>query len=485
MRICIIGSGFGASVLTKVLAKTNHDIDVIDINEINNFSTRRALKVIKSSVLNVKDIEYQYYGWGGGSNLWHGVNTFFDNSEFKKYKKISIDFKKIYLKYNSKSLKFIEVISNFKKKQFLKYNRYNQVLKKISTSGLFNTKNFIVQNKPYNVKKYFLELLKKKRIKLVENSVVLKFQFKNKRITAVEIFNIKKKKIFILTYDIFVLCSGAIESPRILLQTFKKNHESSYDKLGLGITDHFKSTIGVIKSRDSSSYYDFRINKKENARIGFVPKKNVKGNYCVIFRPFINLNYAKFTTLIKLFIKKKNINNIINLISNLSFLNIFYIFSRILCRYLPIEASKVEIWTEAKQSESNYIYLTNRFDNYGRKIPKLVFNFSDFEKNQIIDAQNNISNIFNSKKDFFFKKNNFSLKNISSGSHFANTCRIGRNIKDSVVNKNLKIHNFHNLYICDNSVLNYTGNSNPTLSLMNLAFRLGYYLIKKLKITKY
>jgi hypothetical protein len=194
MRICIIGSGFGASVLTKVLAKTNHDIDVIDINEINNFSTRRTLKVIKSSVLNVKDIEYQYYGWGGGSNLWHGVNTFFDNTEFKKYKKISIDFKKIYLKYNSKSLKFIEVISNFKKKQFLKYNRYNQVLKKISTSGLFNTKNFIVQNKPVNVKKYFLELLKKKRIKLVENSVVLKFQFKNKRITAVEIFDIKKKK---------------------------------------------------------------------------------------------------------------------------------------------------------------------------------------------------------------------------------------------------------------------------------------------------
>ena len=58
---------------------------------------------------------------------------------------------------------------------------------------------------------------------------------------------------------------------------------------------------------------------------------------------------------------------------------------------------------------------------------------------------------------------------------------MGNNQNSSVVDKNLKLHNIENLYICGSSVFPTGGHANPTISIIQLSLRLGDHLTKKLK----
>ena len=53
--------------------------------------------------------------------------------------------------------------------------------------------------------------------------------------------------------------------------------------------------------------------------------------------------------------------------------------------------------------------------------------------------------------------------------------------KNSVVDKNLKLHGIENLYVCGSSVFPTGGHANPTLSIIQLSLRLGHHLIKRIQ----
>jgi choline dehydrogenase-like flavoprotein len=57
--------------------------------------------------------------------------------------------------------------------------------------------------------------------------------------------------------------------------------------------------------------------------------------------------------------------------------------------------------------------------------------------------------------------------------------RIGVSKKDSVVDKNLKVHGINNLYICGSSVFRSGGSANPTFTIVQLSLRLGDHLIEQ------
>jgi choline dehydrogenase-like flavoprotein len=60
--------------------------------------------------------------------------------------------------------------------------------------------------------------------------------------------------------------------------------------------------------------------------------------------------------------------------------------------------------------------------------------------------------------------------------HAASTCRISTDPSDGVVDADLRVHGFDNLYVCSNAVFPAIGSVNPTLTLTALAFRLGDHL---------
>ena len=53
---------------------------------------------------------------------------------------------------------------------------------------------------------------------------------------------------------------------------------------------------------------------------------------------------------------------------------------------------------------------------------------------------------------------------------------MGNDINKSVVDKNLKVHNCRNLFICGSSTFPTGGHANPTLSIIQLSLRLSDFL---------
>ena len=59
---------------------------------------------------------------------------------------------------------------------------------------------------------------------------------------------------------------------------------------------------------------------------------------------------------------------------------------------------------------------------------------------------------------------------------------MGNDHHDSVVDKNLKVHSFSNLFVSGSSVFRTGGHNHPTYTIVKLSLRLGDHL-KNLKIT--
>ena len=68
---------------------------------------------------------------------------------------------------------------------------------------------------------------------------------------------------------------------------------------------------------------------------------------------------------------------------------------------------------------------------------------------------------------------------ILSGLHPSCTTQISFNKNSGTVDKNLKIFDYKNLYVCGSSVFKLNGFTNPTWTIMTLANRLSKHLENK------
>ena len=92
-HICIIGSGFSGGILASEISEDPKiKVTLLDCDNIKEkFDDRFNLKKNKSSYLSFNSTAY---GFGGTSNLWHGVMTLLDDCDYNLISsKIKIDFK--------------------------------------------------------------------------------------------------------------------------------------------------------------------------------------------------------------------------------------------------------------------------------------------------------------------------------------------------------------------------------------------------------
>ena len=77
-------------------------------------------------------------------------------------------------------------------------------------------------------------------------------------------------------------------------------------------------------------------------------------------------------------------------------------------------------------------------------------------------------------------QNNFYKSGIS-GLHPSCTTKIGKSSNSGVVDSNLKLFNYDNIYACGSSVFPFNGYTNPTWTIMTLSLRLSDKLTKLFK----
>ena len=116
--ICIVGSGTGGATLAKELSKIkNISLTIIDIDNLDNsFNQKLELKNIIKFNNNNSNIHHQLqrgYGFGGTSNLWHGIFTELDRSDLYKIdREIKFNISNSILKYYKILRKSYNLISN-------------------------------------------------------------------------------------------------------------------------------------------------------------------------------------------------------------------------------------------------------------------------------------------------------------------------------------------------------------------------------------
>ena len=64
------------------------------------------------------------------------------------------------------------------------------------------------------------------------------------------------------------------------------------------------------------------------------------------------------------------------------------------------------------------------------------------------------------------------------GIHYTGTCRMGKSPEMGVVDKDLKFFGADNIYVCDGGVIPQLSEKHPTLTIMALAHRLAHHLVK-------
>ena len=120
---------------------------------------------------------------------------------------------------------------------------------------------------------------------------------------------------------------------------------------------------------------------------------------------------------------------------------------------------------EQLPSENNRVTLADDTDQYGLRIPRITYSWSDNDKAMIRHALDQMSTSLKlvGAKDIWRQENDMN--------HLAGTARMGFTPKDSVVNADCRSWDIPNLFVCDGSVFPTAGGVNPSLTITAIAMR--------------
>ena len=139
---------------------------------------------------------------------------------------------------------------------------------------------------------------------------------------------------------------------------------------------------------------------------------------------------------------------------------------------------------EEEPNINNKIILDKKKDEFGIPIVKLLYKKSKKSLRTARDALEELANLYRNEDygRIAIDKKIFNLeefKSLGAWHHMGGT-RAGTNTKESVVDRNLKIHGLDNIYVSGSSNFTTGGFTNPTFTIIQLAIRLSEKIKERL-----
>ncbi len=257
---------------------------------------------------------------------------------------------------------------------------------------------------------------------------------------------------------IFVVSCGGIESPRLLLfsrsETFPNGVGNAGGMVGRFFNEHpAVNFYAKIDHTRSTLYPSNKIGRSHQYYEDF--RKEGLGSALFVFRQAWLLPHHNMP------LKLSNIPR-----------NLMSIVSRFKKATLYVGAT-----IEMKLAASNRVVLSeDQFDCYGNPIAHLKFNYSEEDLATLQRCRDYILSFY--KKigavDIFEAP-------ISWSRHHQSTCRMGDSPNTSVIDRDLRVHESENLYVCGSEAFVTGGAMQPCLTIVALAHRLADHLYLRLK----
>jgi glucose dehydrogenase len=254
--------------------------------------------------------------------------------------------------------------------------------------------------------------------------------------------------------DVVIVCAGAIESPRLLLNSFAEDR-SKAEQVGEFLQDSPRVVVGTSLFRlwfrpanEDCGYGDHlllggQIKDSQGKPFPFV------GQFCWDFMK-IPFYLAEVPRLPRFLLET-------------------------ISRQVFKSTATLVLFSPAVPQRKNKVVLTDCLDRFGQRQARIDYERSEIETDhrRQLDALG---------RRMLRKASGYIADNAGSppGSsiHYVGTCRMAADPKRGVVDKDLKYFKSKNLYVCDGSVIPALSEKHPTLTIMALAHRLAERLIE-------
>ena len=389
--------------------------------------------------------------FGGTSGLWGGWSKPMENYNLSDW---GIQYHELD-NYSDQTSKILDIDNTFRKSNINKY---------------FNQIEFQYSKVRFN-EKFRDHISKSNYIDLLMNAQVLNFSGEENLTKNVEfLFQGQKFKI---SSAFFILASGGIENSRILLFTKQQNNLlKNNSSIGMYWMTHpwFLGGYGVLKKKELSQYLG--VNFIDSDGPLHIASSEILKNEKRIMSGSIYMDAKENKNIVKEIVK-----DLLCVAPNFGKKVTRSVFKK------DLKCGNIFMHLEEAPNQNNRITLDNSIkDSNGVPISNLYYKKS-------IDSLVSAKTILKEFADICRKldigrvaiqKNIDDLKNYESLGvyHHIGGTRIGTDLKNSVVDHNLKVHNNKNLYVTGSSVFPTSGYTNPTFTIVQLSLRLGDHISK-------
>lgn len=254
--------------------------------------------------------------------------------------------------------------------------------------------------------------------------------------------------------DVVIVCAGAIESPRLLLNSFADDRSKS-EQVGEFLQDSPRAVVGTSFFRlwfkpanEDRGYGDHillggQIRDSQGKRFPFVGQ---------FWSDFMKVPYylAEMPRLPRFLLET-------------------------ISRQVFKSTATLVLFSPAVPQRKNKVVLADQVDHFGQRQVRIDYETSEIEA----DHGRRLAAL---GRRMLRKASGYIVDDVGSppgsGIHYVGTCRMAAGPRGGVVDKDLKYLKSRNLYVCDGSVIPVLSEKHPTLTIMALAHRLAERLIK-------
>lgn len=485
--ICIVGSGIGGGTLAKKLAEQGKSFIII---EAGGWQGNSANVTYENIGLNFGVRTTMTVQIGGTSNLWHGVLAPLDEIDFKQRDWIPhsgwpitlSDLEPYYLQ--ASKVLGVEKFDYFTENK-LDSELQNQLKALPFNRNLLKNKLFQQPTPALNFKEVIKRICENSEIfHLAYNTTALELIIEDKTVIGLKVGN-KDGSISTISAKKFIVCAGALETPRLLLNSKIENVN-----IGKYLMDHPMGNLCQLEFLEPKKYpiySDTKYSKSMKIKTGLELKTEQQErlelpNHNFYLRPSFIKGIDNESEKVKLSLlafkdRKVSLNDIWKVITNLN------VIKQILAYKLSLDVTfkyaDLFFVTEQIPNENSYIALSDKRDKWG--YPKSLVNWQVTEadiQSMKVWFKLLLTELFpKDAYDFTHTLDDFNWQDIfTSAIHHVGTCRMSDTEETGVVDKHLKIFGLDNAYICDGSIFTTAGNVNNGLTICAFACRLAEFL---------
>jgi len=364
-------------------------------------------------------------------------------------------------------------------------NDYSNELEKLNIGfDVVKPKCFYQPLPAHNYSSDIKRLIKKGLISYFPNSCALELIIDADKVIGVK-YGTSSGEVRQIYADTVVVGTGALESPRLLLNSGIKN-----DHLGRGLMDHPMANLCQIEFKEKSKAYLYSAMKIKSDLViksGLVFSEEVQKefdlpNHCFYLRPSFSKgidNKSEKVKLSLLAIKdlKISFKDIWFLVTNINLALQVLLYKtsyKATFRYADLF-----FVSEQRTYNDSFVGLSDDLDKWGYRRALVNWKVSKEDSQSIVKAYKILKEQVFTEDKFVFTHELKDLNwedNYTSAAHHVGTCRMAKNSDEGVVDSNLKVFGVDNLYICDGSVFPTAGNVNNGLTIAALAMRLANHI---------